>query len=494
MHLQHRCPGFVWWRVILGRILQGGKWTLLRMLGLSRLNRLLLGAFALPLVVTFVIVQFILVMQFLWLYIDDLVGKGLDTWIIAELIFYASASFVPLALPLAILLASIMTLGTLAEHGELTAIRATGISLLRFLRPLFVVVGGIALFAFYFSDTLLPNSRLKFGSLLYDVQQKKPALAIKPGVFYQDIEGYTLMVRRRDADQQTLRDILLYDRTGRGAFPQVTKARKGRMVHSPDQRYLTIELENGFTYTDQISQGLAGGEPGETRIYFRKQQIHLDLSQLRLRRSDESLFRDYYSMLNTRQLHKAIESLRLDNRRRDSALNELILGQYAFGRDSMAGEPTWRTAATTASASRTGPVVTDWNHADLKQEALRQLQTVRSYLDMKNREMRSRKELMARYILEFHRKFSLSFACILLMMVGAPLGALIRKGGLGLPTVWAVGCFLLYHVVSMTSEKLGREGSLSPEWAMWVSSMVLLPLGFWLLYRVNRDRKFWWNT
>ncbi|MFM8837319.1 MAG: LptF/LptG family permease, partial [Bacteroidota bacterium] len=176
---------------------------------MNRLSAMLIKAFALPLVVTFLIVQFILVMQFLWLYIDDLVGKGLEWWIIAELIFYASASFVPLALPLAILLASIMTMGTLSEHGELTAVKSSGISLLRFLRPLFGLVFLICLLAFYFSDTVLPNSRLKFGSLLYDVQQKKPALAIKPGVFYKDIEGYSLMVRRRDADQQTVHDIII---------------------------------------------------------------------------------------------------------------------------------------------------------------------------------------------------------------------------------------------------------------------------------------------
>jgi len=448
---------------------------------------MLIRAFALPLVVTFLIVQFILVMQFLWLYIDDLVGKGLEWWVITELIFYASASFVPLALPLAILLASIMTLGALSEHGELTAVKSSGISLLRFLRPLFGLVLFICLFAFYFSDTLLPNSRLKFGSLLYDVQQKKPALSIKPGVFYKDIEGYSLMVRRRDADQQTVRDIIIYDRSSGGAYPRVTIARRGKFIHSQDQRFLTVQLEDGFTFTEQGSTEPSETMNGESRILFRKQQIHLDLSQLNLRRSDESLFKDYYSMLNTRQLSKAIDSLRRDNQSRDSALNHLILGQYHFGRNTSleSSEPL------ASRPPKTQPSGTKWseNNPDLIQEALRQLQTVKSYTDMKNREMRNRHELLARYVIEFHRKFSLSFACLLLFMVGAPLGAVIRKGGLGLSTVWAIGCFLLYHVISMSSEKLGRDGSLDPRWAMWVSSLLLLPLACWLLYRVNLDRK-----
>ncbi len=454
---------------------------------MNRLSTMLIKAFVLPLVVTFLIVQFILVMQFLWLYIDDLVGKGLEWWVIAELIFYASASFVPLALPLAILLASIMTLGALAEHGELTAIKSSGISLLRFLRPLFGLVFLICLFAFYFSDTILPNSRLKFGSLLYDVQQKKPALAIKPGIFYKDIEGYSLMVRRRDADQQTVHDIIIYDRNSGGAYPRVTIARRGKLIHSQDQRFLTIQLEDGFNYTEQGSAESSATMSGESRIIFRKQEIHLDLSQLKLRRSDESLFKDYYSMLNTRQLSKAIDSLRLDNQSRDSSLNDLILGQYHFGR-----APTPESSEPLATLSAQTPVgVAQWseNDPDLIQEALRQIQTVKSYTDMKNREMRNRRGLLARYIIEFHRKFSLSFACLLLFMVGAPLGAIIRKGGLGLPTVWAIGCFLLYHVISMSSEKLGRDDSLDPRWAMWVSSLFLLPLATWLLYRVNLDRK-----
>ncbi|MFM8513071.1 MAG: LptF/LptG family permease [Bacteroidota bacterium] len=454
---------------------------------MNRLSAMLIKAFALPLVVTFLIVQFILVMQFLWLYIDDLVGKGLEWWIIAELIFYASASFVPLALPLAILLASIMTMGTLSEHGELTAVKSSGISLLRFLRPLFGLVFLICLLAFYFSDTVLPNSRLKFGSLLYDVQQKKPALAIKPGVFYKDIEGYSLMVRRRDADQQTVHDIIIYDRSSGGAYPRVTVARRGKFIHSQDQRFLTVRLEDGFTYTEQGASEAATTMNGESRILFRKQEIHLDLSQLKLRRSDESLFKDYYSMLNTRQLAKAIDSLKRDNQSRDSSLNDLILGQYHFGRKAVVetSEPLG------VKPEATRPVGAEWsaNNPDLIQEALRQIQTVKSYTDMKNREMRNRRELLARYIIEFHRKFSLSFACLLLFMVGAPLGAVIRKGGLGLPTVWAIGCFLVYHVISMSSEKLGRDGSIDPRWAMWVSSLFLLPLATWLLYRVNLDRK-----
>jgi lipopolysaccharide export system permease protein len=453
---------------------------------MNRLSAMLLRAFALPLVVTFVIVQFILVMQFLWLYIDDLVGKGLEWWLIAELIFYASASFVPLALPLAILLASIMTLGSLAEHGELTAVKASGISLIRFLRPLFGLVLGICLFAFYFSDTLLPNSRLKFGSLLYDIQQKKPALAIKPGVFYKDIEGYSLMVRSRDADQQTVHDIVLYDRSTGGGYPRVTVARRGKFIHTEDQRFLTVQLEDGFTYSEQGSADPSQGMNGESRILFRKQQIHLDLSQLKLRRSDESLFKDYYSMLNSKQLSEAIDSLHKDNASRDSSLNHLILGQYHFGKKPSleASEPL------TVRWPNVPAAVQEWpeNDPDLIQEALRQIQTVKSYTDMKNREMQNRRELLARYVIEFHRKFSLSLACLLLFMIGAPLGAIIRKGGLGLPTVWAIGCFLLYHVISMSSEKLGRDGSLDPRWAMWISSIILWPLACWLMYRVNLDR------
>jgi lipopolysaccharide export system permease protein len=298
------------------------------------------------------------------------------------------------------------------------------------------------------------------------------------------------MVRSRDEDQQTVRDIVIYDRSSGGAYPRVTIARKGKFIHSEDQRFLTVQLEDGFTYSEQGSAEPSGSMNGESRIVFRKQQIHLDLSQLKLRRSDETLFKDYYSMLNTRQLARAIDSLRKDNVSRDSALNGLILGQYHFGK-IIASEPLERFNPGSAEPAGTKILNTPWptNDPDLIQEALRQIQTVKSYMDMKNREMRSRGELLARYVMEFHRKFSLSFACLLLFMVGAPLGAVIRKGGLGLPTVWAIGCFLLYHVISISSEKLGRDGSLDPRLAMWVSSLFLLPLASWLIYRVNLDRK-----
>lgn len=347
-----------------------------------------------------------------------------------------------------------------------------------------MLVFGISLLAFYFSDTILPSSRLKFGSLLYDVQQKKPALAIKPGVFYQDIEGYTLMVRRKGKDPQTLKDIWIYDRTTSGAYPQVTMARQGRLVHSPDQRFLTIELRNGFTYADGSLNGNNSLSNGESRIRFKKQTIHLDLSQLKLRRSDESLFKDYYSMLNTRQLRSAIDSLKRDNESRDSALNALILSQYHWGlRGSNPDLDSVTTDGLNASLIR---------NPDLIQEAQRQIQTVRSYTEMKNREMQSRRDLTARYVIELHRKFSLSFACILLFLLGAPMGAIIRKGGLGLPTIVAVAGFLVYHILTMTSEKLARDGSLAPEWSMWVSSIVLLPVALVLVYRANRDRTFRW--
>lgn len=452
-------------------------------------SRLLLRAFLGPFALTFLIVLFVLVMQFLWVYIDDLVGKGLEWYIIAEVIFYASASFVPMALPLAVLLASIMTFGQLGEYYELTAIKSAGVSLWRFATPLTLLVLLLSVGAYQFSNTLLPVSRLKFGSLLYDIQQKKPALSIKEGLFYTDIENYSIRIGQKSDDNRQLRDILIYDHTAGRGNTMVILAETGEMFQSADERYLTLKLYNGHSYEEmQAKDGHYYRRP-HLRTAFAEQEIHFDLSAFGMKRSDEGLFKDYYQMLNVKQLNRTIDSLEGDFSRRNDELIGVVRNFYQFRNDSafLAGQATQPGPTRAKSAFLERIPLAD--RPELLRDAINNVQGIRGYTAMRVRELHGRRTMLNRHYLELHRKFALSFACLVLFLVGAPLGAIIRRGGLGLPMLFSIVLFLIYHVVSMTSEKLAREGHLNVHLALWISSLVLLPIGIFLLVKANNDSR-----
>jgi lipopolysaccharide export system permease protein len=452
-------------------------------------SRFLLRAFLGPFALTFFIVLFVLVMQFLWVYIDDLVGKGLEWYIIAEVIFYASASFVPLALPLGILLASIMTFGNLGEFYELTAIKSSGVSLWRLSRPLTVFILLITLGAFYFANSILPISRLKFGSLLYDIQQKKPALSIKAGLFYTDIENYAIRVASKSDDNRYLEDVLIYDHTEGRGNTMIIVAKRGEMSQSPDERYLSLKLYDGYSYEEvKPTDGSYYRRP-HMRTAFSEQEIHFDLSAFKLNRTDEELFKDYYSMLNIRQLRYTIDSLETTYSIRDKELTDIIKNHYQFKNDS-----SFMGIATASNVRKFyGP---DWferkspvEKQEILRDAINNVQTIKGYSAMRKRELESRRIMLNRHYLEGHRKFALSFACFVFYMIGAPLGAIIRRGGLGLPLLFCILLFLIFHVVSMTSEKLARESILNVHLALWIANAIMLPTGIFFMVKANSDSR-----
>jgi lipopolysaccharide export system permease protein len=403
-------------------------------------------------------------------------------------LFYASASFVPLALPLAILLSSIMTFGNLGEFYELTAIKSAGISLWRFTRPLTLFIVLVSIGAFYFSNTLLPVSRLKFGSLLYDIQQKKPALSIKEGLFYTDLENYAIRVGSKSDDNQELQDILIYDHTAGRGNTMVILAKSGQMKQSADERYLTLKLYNGYSYEEMPAKDGNYYRRPHMRTSFDEQEIHFDLTAFTLKRSDEELFKDYYSMLNISQLDHAIDSLETDYRNRNTELVSIVRNFYQFKNDSSFAAITPVPLGEFASK----PVleqVPDYDRQEVLRDAINNVQGIKGYTSMRARELDGRRTMLNRHYLELHRKFALSFACFVLFLIGAPLGAIIRRGGLGLPMLFCIVLFLLYHVISMTSEKLARDSLVNVHLAMWISSLVLLPIGLFLTIKANNDSR-----
>jgi lipopolysaccharide export system permease protein len=449
---------------------------------LKKLHQLVLNSFIGPFILTFFIAQFVLLMQFLWKYIDDLVGKGLDPAVIAELLFYTSANLVPLALPLSILVSSIMTFGNLAEHFEITAAKAAGISLQRLMLPLFTVALMISGLAFFFSNTILPYTNLKMGSLLYDIRQQKPALSIREGVFYSGIEGYSIKVGSKGKDGKSIGNVMIYDHTGGQGNRKVVVAKEGKMETSSDERYLLLTLFNGNMYEEQRREKNGVDTHPLMRNSFKEYHISFDLSQFKLNRTNEDLFKGGQQMMNLSQLKSAIDSFRVEYDARVSSTRNVLQPYFLFVRDSTYFN-TAIVAVKPVAYSRDSVYQTSW----LYENALNQARSVKSILNSNREELENREQQIARYEVEWHRKLSLSTACFILFLIGAPLGAIIRKGGLGMPLVISIAFFLIYHVTSITGEKFAKEGIITAFSGMWLSSMLLLPVGVFLIYKATHD-------
>ena len=400
---------------------------------------------------------------------------------IAELLFYATATLVPLALPLAILVSSIMTLGNLAEHYEIVAAKSAGISLQRLLKPMFVTAIFISMMAFLFSNYMLPFTNLKMGSLLYDVRQQKPAFYINEGLFYNGIDGYSIKVGSKDKDNSTLRNIMIYDHSAMNGNTKVVVAKKGIMRMSDDEKFLLVDLEDGYSYDEQAGKSSQGPSrsPQLLRTKFKTYGFRFDLSSFKLSRTNEDLFKDNFQMLNLGQLETAIDSfdVELSKRVKESASSgKSYLMSY---RESLLSSMIPDTTNLALINSKTSQIVYE--------NAIGQARNLKSYFTSIADEVESRQELKSRFAIEWHRKFTLSIACFILFLIGAPLGAIIRKGGIGLPVVISVAFFLLFHIISITGEKFVREGVLQPVVGMWIASAVLLPIGALLLYKATHE-------
>lgn len=454
---------------------------------IKKLYKLILRSYLGPLVLTFFIALFILVMQFLWKYIDDLVGKGLQWNVIGELLFYASTTFVPLALPLAILLSSLMTFGNLGERYELVAMKSAGISLRAAMKPLIILSVFISIFAFFFSNNILPITNLKFKSILYDVRQQKLALNIRPGIFYNGIDGFVMRVGKMDKDGVTIRNIIIYDHSSRMGNVNVTQADWGRMEQSDDGSILELTLYDGFNFDEKTGRKYDHTRPMQ-RTYFGEQYRRFDLSEFKMMRTNEELFRNHYQMLNLKQLEISEDSLKREMNNRAAGLERAVELSYFYNSqlDSV------RYASLPDTVVIISPVtfldgISKIDLTSIYDLALNSARNTRNNVEFNKSDHEARMVLLRKHQVEWHRKFTLSIACLVLFFIGAPLGAIIRKGGLGLPLIISVVFFVIYHVISMTGEKSVKAEQMSPIFGMWLSSAILLPLGVFLTYKATTD-------
>ena len=530
---------------------------------MKRLHTFILKSFFGPLVATFFVSLFILLMQFLWKYIDDLAGKGLEWTVIMELMLYASARLVPMALPLAILLSSIMTFGNMGENFELTAIKSAGVSLQKFMAPLIYLTILICFGAFYYSDYVIPYTNLKTSSLIYDVKNQRQELLIKEGIFYNGIDGYSIKIAKKDYKTNLLQNIMIYDHSDNKENVNVTIADSGYMRMTEDEKNIILTLYNGYTY-EEIDESKQRRRPKD-RLYphrrntFEKQVAIFELKGLDFSRTDEDLFKNHYNMYNLSQLKCAEDSLIKDhNKQIENFTKTQIKGNY-FKKEAMLisnrrnrelSDPTSPVKTTSESAkpmaiplkgqsftinektqnkkehiSKDEPENTKLKAKEIQEkenldksnladtnkipEKLK-LDSLFNQYDISKKEeaihnalefarsshnnisgsksiFLNREELIRRHQIEWHRKFALSFACLVFFFIGAPFGAIVRKGGFGTPVVVSILFFILYYILSISGEKFAREGVLPPYIGMWISSFVLMPLGIFLTYKATTD-------
>ncbi|RYD51704.1 MAG: YjgP/YjgQ family permease [Sphingobacteriales bacterium] len=454
----------------------------------KKLDLLLIRAFAGPFVVWFLLTLFVLVMQFFWLYMDELIGKGLEISLILELLLYMSTTMVPLALPLAVLLSSIMTMGSLGENFELVALKSAGISLNRFMRPLLIVIIFLSVGAFLFNNYVIPVANLKALSMLYDLRNSKPTLNIRPGQFNSDIPNFSIRIAAKDKDGKTIRDVVIYDHTNSYGNDKVVVAKKGQMLPSRDGKLLIFRLSDGWRY----EEGLNGAARTQVRMHFRQWDKVFDLSSFKVNSTDQNLFAGDQKMMSLGQLSEQIDTLKsVERRQAVSTRGYLASHLYFLGgvlNDSLF-KAHLTTAKTTTPAYRKSFIETfpENTRTLVLQSTIGNLRSAQQLVDLTATNAQADAERVRRFQVEWFRKFTMAAACILLFLIGAPMGAIIRKGGLGMPMIVSVVLFLIWYILSFVGEKLAASGSLPPFLGMWGSIILLLPLALFIIRKARND-------
>ncbi len=453
----------------------------------KKLDKLIIKAFIGPFITTFFVTLMVLILQFFWLYIDDFVGKGLGTRVILEFIWYQSAVLVPLALPLAILLSSIMTFGNLGESFELVAIKSAGISLLRFMRPLFLVTLVICGIAFTFSNYIIPVANLKSRTLLTDIVYAKPSFDLKEGVFYNRINGYAIKIGKKEANDSVIRDVIIYEQ-GNPLQDNFMIAQSGIMRVTPDKRFLEFNLKDGWRYQERGGGYWKNGTE-YIRIGFKEYKKDFDLSSFQFNRTADSVNKNNERMYSIRQLTKTIDSMEKDFSTFKKQREEELYKPFGFTRYI---DTTWKEAKLPDSIKNQklvsfDQIIPDSARSPINLRALEQYRALRVGLETNAYNNRDKERSLDKHKIEWHRKITLSLACLVLFLIGAPLGSIIRKGGIGTPMIFAIMFFMIFYFASVTGEKFAKENTLSPVAGMWMASFVLVPIGIFLTYKAMRD-------
>lgn len=467
------------------------------MLRIKRLYLYILQTFVPVFFMTFAICLFIILMQFLWKYVEDLVGKGLDTHVLAELFLYAALTLVPMALPLAILLASLMSFGNLGERYELLAIKAAGISLLRAMRPLIILMILICIGAFFFQNDIIPKINVKFRTLMISVKQKSPELDIPEGSFYSGIDNYNIYVKTKDKETGTLRDVMIYDVSKGFDNMAVIVCDSAKMKMSSNKDYLQLNLYNGQQFANFKQSGLVDRATVRndkfvpySRENFKEKEVIIPFDA-NFNRMDEASMDGTQIAKNVSQLRASVDSL------------TIIVDSLNVNDRKVMLKYTYLSYRNNYQIDTTKVLEDNLDYSYSLDSVLNSLspsEKVSVYSEAMSRAEANKNDFMFRSIskidtqkkirqhnVELQRKFTLSFACLIFFFIGAPLGAIIRKGGLGMPVVVSVILFIIYYIIDNLGYKMARDGVWDVWQGVWLSSFILFPLGVFITYKAIND-------
>ncbi len=490
------------------------------------LDKYIVSQFIAPFLAAFFIALVVLVMQFFWLYIDDIMGKGVGFFMIIEMVMYLSVTIIPMALPIAILLSSVMLFGNLGERYELATIKSSGVSLMRIMLPLIFFGIGLAGFSFYCSNNLIPVANLKFFSRLYDIRQHQPSNALEPGVFNHEFTGYTLRVSEIMPDGRGIRDVLIYDNSEiRSGIMKMMRADSGEMFLSGDGLSLIMRLYNGTQYQDLPADGRSF-KPFLTTS-FSEYQISFDLSAFEFQRTDEERFKTHRRMLTVGQLSETVDSMKVEisgattkvlnpflprsripesakdeeeedtenqiEPQADQAITIIDTSAEAMRRTIEGRNITQRYR--TMELKPVDSVNTFAERFPLEQrkrmytQAVGFIQTHNLQLNAATQSVSSTSREMRRHIYEKHRKFAFAAVVIIFLFIGAPMGAIIRKGGFGYPLLVAILFFTLYIVLFTVFKEMNDAGTINSALSAWLAEIILFPMGLFLTIQAMRDKK-----
>jgi lipopolysaccharide export system permease protein len=462
----------------------------------KKVDKFLLKSFIGPLIFTFFIVLIILILQFLWMYVDELAGKGLDFKILSELLYHFALTFVPTALPLGILLASLMTFGNMGEFSELSALKSSGIPLQRIMLPLMILIGLIAVVSFFFSNNVLPYSTSKARTLLWDIRRKKPDINIQAGTFYNGVPDFSIKISKKDPVTNRLDNLIIYDHRERRGNYAVILADSGYMRLTKDETGMIMTLYNGHEYTEIQEKNISPSlkKYPSRKDSFKEQTIVIPLTGFDLQRSEDGLFKSGPAMLNISQLTFTIDSL---NKKYNQKLNaqfkdfkDIKLYIVRFSKTGITIPAEITEAAKNVAPFHAKALFDSLSVIDKRTvlaKAIESLKEENAILNEKNESQRYEIKAIKRYEVEWNKKLTMSFACLVFFFIGAPLGAIIRKGGLGTPAVISIFFFVIYYVITITGQKFVEEDIVGTFAGMWAASYILLPVGIFLTYKATTD-------
>ena len=459
------------------------------MLRIKKLDKFILKSFCLLFTGTFFICLFIFMMQFLWRYVDELVGKGLEINVLAQFFFYSGLTLVPASLPLAVLLAALITFGNFGERFELLAMKAAGISLLNIMRPLIVFIAFVCCLSFYFQNVIGPTAQSKLWTLLLSMKQKSPEVDIPEGVFYDEIDGYNLYVKHKDRKTGMLYDVLIYNFDKGFENAQIIKADSGRLEMTADKQHLYLHLYSGEQFENLKSQNMNQRNVPYRREAFSEKHAIIEFDS-DFNMMDEGVMSNQSNSKNMRMLQTSIDSI---SARNDSVgrsyYNDAINSTYRVG-TTMSRADSARLVKERQQPINIDSIYRAGTLADRQRwlsAACNNAETVSNDWNFKKTNLESSDYSLRRHMTAWHEKITLSLACMIFFFIGAPLGGIIRKGGLGMPVVVSVLIFIIYYIINNTGYKMARDGNWVVWMGMWTSTAILAPLGAFLTYKSNND-------